>query len=62
MKQVTGSILFALGMLMATGIEANIVQAIYAIAFMGASCWCFNSAKEKSEKKSINIKKWEDAA
>ena len=61
-----GGILFALGMLVATGIDVNPVQAIYALVLIGAAAMCFAYADgaesgRKSETKSINIK-MEDAA
>ena len=63
---IVGGILFALGMLMATGVDANPVQGVYALLLIGAGAVCFShdSAENESEKetKSTNLKKWEDAA
>jgi hypothetical protein len=63
---IVGGLLFALGMLVATGIDMNPVQAIYALVLFGGSAVCFAYADaEESEHKnetSINLKKWEDAA
>ena len=64
---IVGGILFALGMLMATGVDANPVQGVYALVLLGAGAVCFShedSAENESEKetKSTNLKKWEDAA
>lgn len=63
---IMGGILFALGLLVATGIELNPVQAVYALLLLGGGAVCFAYADaEESEHKnetSINLKKWEDAA
>ena len=63
---IVGGLLFALGMLVATGIDMNPVQVIYALVLFGGSAVCFAYADaEESEHKnetSINLKKWEDAA
>ena len=50
--QITGAILFALGFVMATGVENNPVQGLYALVLMGASYVCFARAErmEKREK------------
>lgn len=63
---IVGGILFALGMLVATGIDLNPIQAIYALLLMGGGAVCFayadTESEHKNETKSINLKKWEDAA
>lgn len=63
---IVGGLLFALGMLVATGIDMNPVQAIYSLLLLGGGAVCFSLADAKSEHKnetkSINLKKWEDAA
>lgn len=68
---IVGGFLFALGLLVATGIDVNPIQAIYALALIGCGAVCFSLADastEHTEKtegtegvKSINIK-MEDAA
>ncbi|MBR3398581.1 MAG: hypothetical protein IKH08_02250 [Prevotella sp.] len=50
---IVGGILFALGMLMATGVDVNPVQGVYALLLLGAGAVCFShedSAKNESEK------------
>ena len=64
---ILGGILFALALAVATGIDVNSVQAIYALLLLGGGAVCFAYADEsesehKNETKSINLKKWEDAA
>ena len=69
---IVGGILFALGMLVATGIDVNPIQIIYSLALICCAAVCFSLADastERTEKtegtesaKSINLKKWEDAA
>ena len=63
---IVGGILFALAMLMATGVDVNPIQGVYALVLLGAGAVCFShdSAENESEKetKSTNLKKWEDAA
>ena len=54
-----GGILFALGMLVATGIDLNPIQAVYALLLLGGGAVCFAYADEsesehKNETKSIN--------
>lgn len=68
---IVGGILFALGLLVATGIDVNPVQAIYALLLLGGGAVCFSLADastERTEKtectesaKSISLK-MEDAA
>ena len=68
---IVGGILFALGMLVATGIDVNPVQAIYALLLLGGGAVCFSfhaASTERTEKtegtesaKSINLR-MEDAA
>lgn len=63
---ILGGFLFALGMLVATGIDVNPIQAIYALLLLGGGAVCFayadTESEHKNETKSINLKKWEDAA
>lgn len=63
---IVGGILFALGMLVATGIDVNPVQAIYALLLLGGGAVCFayadSAESEHKNETSINLKKWEDAA
>lgn len=47
MKQITGSVLFALGMLMATGVDENFMQCIYALVLIGAGAVCMKDEKLK---------------
>lgn len=50
---IVGGILFALGMLMATGVDANPIQGVYALLLLGAGAVCFShedSAENESEK------------
>lgn len=62
---IVGGFLFALGLLVATGIELNPWQAVYALLLMGGGAVCFSLAdRAESEHKNetINLKKWEDVA
>ena len=64
---IMGGILFALALAVATGIDVNPIQAVYALLLLGGGAVCFSLADEsesehKNETKSINLKKWEDAA
>lgn len=64
MKNLTvtaGAILFVIGCAIATGIERNPMQAIYAVVFMGAACLCFN-AHDRREKKTTEEKTTINAA
>ena len=53
---IAGAILFALGFCMATGVDQNLIQAVYALVLMGGALVCFRTAKrlEQSEKKQSN--------
>ena len=53
MKKIAGAILFALGFCMATGVDKNPIQAVYALVLMFGALVCFKTAKkmEQSEKK-----------
>lgn len=54
---IMGGILFALGMLVATGIDVNPVQAIYALALIGGGAVCFAYAEHhKNETKFDSIR------
>ena len=50
---IAGAILFALGFCMATGVDQNPIQAVYALVLMFGALVCFKTAKkmEQSEKK-----------
>lgn len=54
--KIAGAILFTLGFCMATGVDANPIQAVYAAVLMGGALVCFKTAKrmEHSEKKQSN--------
>lgn len=41
---ILGAVLFVLGFAMATGVDQNPVQAIYALVLMGAALVCFRRA------------------
>lgn len=57
---ITGAILFCIGFGMATGVEQNPIQAIYALASIGAASWCFNRADRKQKRGSKSIPKTAD--
>lgn len=64
---IVGGILFALALAVATGIDVNPIQILYSLALIccAAVCFAYADAEEsehKNETKSINLKKWEDAA
>lgn len=44
---IVGGILFALGMLVATGIDLNPIQAVYALVLIGAGAVCFSASEEQ---------------
>lgn len=46
---IMGGFLFALGMLVATGIDVNPVQAVYALLLLGGGAVCFSLADTESE-------------
>lgn len=50
------AILFTLGLIMATGVDANPIQAVYALALMGGALVCSKMSKrrEQREKKKSN--------
>ena len=54
--KIAGAILFTLGFCMATGVDVNPIQAVYAVVLMGGALVCFKTAKrmEHSEKKQSN--------
>lgn len=39
---ITGAILFALGFCTATGVDANPIQAVYAVVLIGGASWLFH--------------------
>lgn len=52
-----GGILLAIAFCLASGVEQNPIQGIYALVLMGASLWCFHRTEhtEKAENtESIN--------
>ena len=57
---IVGGILFALGMLVATGIDMNPVQAIYALVLFGGSAVCFAYADESHTEITDNTEKSEN--
>lgn len=57
---IAGAILFCLGFCMATGVEQNPIQAVYALASIGAASWCFNRADRKQKRGSNSIAKAAD--
>lgn len=64
---ILGGILFALALAVATGIDVNPIQILYSLALICCAAVCFAYAdtpasEHKNETKSINLKKWEDAA
>lgn len=50
---IIGAVLFVLGFAMATGVDQNPVQAIYAAVFIGGASICFN-VHDKREKQVKN--------
>ena len=65
MKNIA-AILLTIAFCLASGVEANPIQGVYALVLMVAGAVCFNAAdkdKEKSEETEEKpINKWEDAA
>lgn len=51
---IAGAILFALGFCMATGIDRNPIQVVYALALMSGALVCFKTAKRLEQKKQSN--------
>lgn len=49
---IAGAILFALGFCMATGIDRNPIQVVYALALMSGALVCFKTAKRLEKKQS----------
>lgn len=52
-----GAILLSIAFCLASGVEENLMQGIYALVLMGASLWCFHRTEhtEKAENtESIN--------
>ena len=54
--KIAGAILFTLGFCMATGVDVNTIQAVYALVLIGGAWVCFKTASrlEQSEKKQSN--------
>ena len=52
--KIAGAILFTLGFCMATGVDQNPFQAVYALVFMGGALMCFKTAKRLERKKQSN--------
>lgn len=68
MKTIAG-ILLTIAFCLASGVEANPIQGVYALVLMVAGAVCFNAADKDAEDaektedaESIHIKKMEDAA
>lgn len=40
--KIAGAILFTLGFCMATGVDQNLIQAVYALVLMGGASWLFH--------------------
>lgn len=40
--KIAGAILFTLGFCMATGVDQNLIQAVYALVLMGGASWMFH--------------------
>ncbi|MBO4499134.1 MAG: hypothetical protein J5732_02640 [Bacteroidaceae bacterium] len=54
---IVGAVCVSLGFCMASGVDRNEWQALYALILMGAGAWCFNRAdrmSRESEKKQSN--------
>ena len=47
---IAGAILLPLGLLMMTGVDQNMMQAVYGLAMVGAGAWCFNHADAMGKK------------
>lgn len=45
---ILGAIMFTLGLAMATGVELNPIQGIYAVVCMAAAVMCFMQKKEEA--------------
>lgn len=54
--QILGAILFACGFVMATGVENNPVQGLYALVLMGVSYVCFTRAERMEKRNSAESK------
>ena len=66
MKTIAG-ILLTIAFCLASGVEANPIQGVYALVLMVAGAVCFNAedaedAEKTEDAESIHIKKMEDAA
>ena len=69
---IFGAVTFTAGFALATGVDQNPVQAVYAVMLMGVSCVSFRRAdameKQESEQEGAksasinNAKEWEEAA
>lgn len=68
---IFGAVTFTAGFCLATGVDQNPVQAVYAVMLMGVACVSFRraDAMEKQEREqegvksaSINNQEWEEAA
>lgn len=59
-----GGILMAIAFCLASGVEQNPIQGIYALVLMGAAWAAFRADREtaRSEKLKVNNEKLEDAA
>lgn len=53
---IAGAVLFTLGFAMATGVDQNPIQAVYAVVCMGGACVCFNRVETigKEQEQSAN--------
>jgi hypothetical protein len=57
---IVGGILFALGMLVATGIDVNPIQILYSLALICCAAVCFAYADE-SESEELKVKSEESS-
>ena len=51
---IIAAVLFTIGMALATGVDQNPIQAIYALVCMGAACVCIKGADAVSSRTSDN--------
>ena len=53
---IAGAILFTLGLLMATGVDVNPIQALYTLVLMGGALVCFKAAERLEAKKNEELR------
>lgn len=54
-NSIAGSILFALAFCVATGVDANPIQAVYALVLMGGALMCSKRAKRQKKNRPIGV-------